>query len=635
MQQEQIQELNSLIDLQILATQESFSFTQALEDSQQPQPPVDPLDGIDGIDRAFATQDAETWLDNMINNNDSEWMRNTVEVASSPPTSIATVTRIALGTIFRGCKCPVHQEIYSDWPTYNAELKIAICMKKCVYCSRDFITTAELHKHMRKTEYARRNLRVYQETCGRGSSTTPAWTSILAHRSDSEPLCQWTTTPMVGHQELRILQYNVQKSRDVVLASLFQDPRILEYNVLAIQEPWRNPFIATSYNPLKAHFQLTYLDDTATRSTIYRNANWGIPVAQPLLTIIEDFHLDLLTAPGTTTYRWKSGELTIDLAFASGDVTSRMTHLPSATELQDKESIDEYIRSIIKALNAGIDMSTLWSNPSPHSIPGKGLYIQKTFRNTHRQRVEEASALEGGLWKLVKWAKNRHTIATTSMPTLMKPDGELAHYAEEKAETLRQFFFPLPLRADLSDINGYKYPLPIECPEITLQEIVKAVRRAAPNKAPGTDDIINGILHQTLDILLPSLHRLFNACLQLGYCPAHFKETITVALRKPGKDDYSQPKLYRPIALLNTLGKALEALQEYTAPVASIKTGIPQGSRLSPILYLFYNADLIEACKTEDTEAIGYIDDASILAVGPSAQRNCKTLKAIHQKAEE
>lgn len=43
---------------------------------------------------------------------------------------------------------------------------------------------------------------------------------------------------MVGHRELRILQYNVQKSRDVVLASLFQDPKVLEYDILAIQEPW-------------------------------------------------------------------------------------------------------------------------------------------------------------------------------------------------------------------------------------------------------------------------------------------------------------------------------------------------------------------------------------------------------------
>ena len=708
---------------------------------------------------------------------------------------------------------------------------------------------------------------------------------------------------MVGHQELRILQYNVQKSRDVVLANLFRDPRILEYDVLAIQEPWRNSFIATSYHPLKAHFQLNYLNDPKTRVCFYVNkridpSTWSVSyitkdiitleitnpalhnklriinvynevvtntlsdlgeairklgsydellvlgdfnlhhplwstsrsyidnrirAAQPLLTIIEEFHLELLTVPGTSTHRWKEGESTIDLTFASGDVASHTIHckvdtsldhdsdhlpiavvidwswqpatpsrkrlwaktnlqllqqtvkdrlppVPDTTELHDKNRIDEYVQSIISALDAGIDVSTPWSDPSPRSIPGfdqdckdictevqqlrrrwqrtrldddyeayrearnrKGRYIQKALRKTHRQRVEEASASRSGLWKLVKWAKNRHTIESACTPALLKPDGELAHQAEEKAETLRQSFFPPPLEADLSDINGYEYPPSIECPEITPPEIEKAVRRAAPNKAPGTDGISNGILHQTLDILLPSLHKLFNACLQQGYCPVHFKETITVVLRKPGKDDYTLPKSYRPIALLNTLGKALEAivanrityladtygllpshhtggrklastdhaihlllqriheawsdakvaslllldvsgafdnvsrlrlvhnlrkrrvnqtlvrwiesflsnrsttlkLQEYTAPSAPIQTGIPQGSPLSPILYLFYNADLIEACKTGNTEAVGYIDDASILAVGPTAPSNCKTLKAIHQRAEK
>ena len=707
---------------------------------------------------------------------------------------------------------------------------------------------------------------------------------------------------MVGHQELRILQYNVQKSRDVVLANLFQDPRVLKYDVLAIQEPWRNPFIATTYHPLKEHFRLIYLDDAATRvcfyintridpstwsvqhitrdiasleltipnshkirifnvyneagtgaiddlreaiaklssdeellilgdfnlhhplwSTTHRHASAGMSAAQPLLTIIEESQLQLLTVPGTTTHRWKQGETTLDLTFASADLAARTIyckvdtsldhdsdHLPIATaidwswqpatpskkrlwtktnlpllrqtlenripsvtditELKDNESIDEYIQSIVEALDAGVDASTPWSNPSPRSIPGfdqeckdictevqqlrrrwqrtrleddyeayraarnrKGRHIQKILRNTYRHRVEEASASESGLWKLVKWAANRHMVASACTPALIKPDGELACQAEEKAETLRQSFFPRPLQADLSDINGYEYPQPIECPEITMPEIKKAVRKAAPNKAPGTDNITNGILHQTLDILLPHLHKLFNACLQQGYCPKHFKEAITVVLRKPGKDDYTQPKSYRPIALLNTLGKALEAvaanrltyladvhhllpsrhtggrrlmstdhamhlllqriheawadvkvaslllldvsgafdnvsrprllhnlrkrrvnqtlvrwidsflsnrfttlkLQEYTAPSAPIETGIPQGSPLSPILYLFYNADLIEACQTERTEAVGYIDDVSILAVGPTTQRNCKTLKAIHRIAEK
>ena len=76
---------------------------------------------------------------------------------------------------------------------------------------------------------------------------------------------------MTGNQELRILQYNIWKSRDIVLASLFQDPRILEYNILAIQEPWHNPFIAISYHPLKTHFYLTYLEDAATRVCFYIN----------------------------------------------------------------------------------------------------------------------------------------------------------------------------------------------------------------------------------------------------------------------------------------------------------------------------------------------------------------------------
>ncbi|KFA45923.1 hypothetical protein S40293_10177 [Stachybotrys chartarum IBT 40293] len=34
-------------------------------------------------------------------------------------------------------------------------------------------------------------------------------------------------------------------------------------------------------------------------------------------------------------------------------------------------------------------------------------------------------------------------------------------------------------------------------------------------------------------------------------------------------------------------------------------------------------------------QAVGYIDDVSILAIGPTAPRNCKTLKVIHRKAED
>lgn len=458
---------------------------------------------------------------------------------------------------------------------------------------------------------------------------------------------------MLGHQELRILQYNVQKSREVVLASLFQNPRVLEYDVLAIQEPWRNTFTATSYHPLKTHFQLIYAPEAATRvcfyvnkridpgvwsvtsiskditslkisnprsrkiihifnvynevttdtlsilaealgglsstsemivlgdfnlhhplwSTGYRQARRG-PGAQQLLRIVEDFQLQLLTTPGAPTRRWKDGESTIDLSFASEDIARRVTHckidnsldcdsdhLPvaltinwewqpaepkrkrlwaktnplilrrvaqeylskttEATELRDRESIDGFVSSLVHALEAAIEASTSWSNPSPRSIPGfnqeckdlctevqqlrrrwqhtrqeddyeayrqarnkKGRTVQKTIRNNHRQKVEEATASQSGLWNLVKWAKNRQNASAACTPALVKQDGGLAQEPEEKAEILRQTFFPPPVQANLSDIEGYRYPPPLECPDITVSEIEKAVRRASPHKAP-------------------------------------------------------------------------------------------------------------------------------------------------------
>ena len=47
---------------------------------------------------------------------------------------------------------------------------------------------------------------------------------------------------------------------------------------------------------------------------------------------------------------------------------------------------------------------------------------------------------------------------------------------------------------------------------------------------------------------------------QVGPLRPGRRNAVTVALRKPGKDDFSTPQLYRPIALLETLGKALESI---------------------------------------------------------------------------
>jgi hypothetical protein len=47
----------------------------------------------------------------------------------------------------------------------------------------------------------------------------------------------------------------------------------------------------------------------------------------------------------------------------------------------------------------------------------------------------------------------------------------------------------------------------------------------------------------------------------------------------------------------------------FESAVSPIKyAGIPQGSPLSPLLYVFYNADLVEWTINKDGGALGFVD---------------------------
>jgi len=52
--------------------------------------------------------------------------------------------------------------------------------------------------------------------------------------------------------------------------------------------------------------------------------------------------------------------------------------------------------------------------------------------------------------------------------------------------------------------------------------------------------------------------KIANACIDLGYWPNHFKRSSTVIIPKPNKSSYDLSKSFRPIILLNTLGKLIE-----------------------------------------------------------------------------
>jgi hypothetical protein len=117
------------------------------------------------------------------------------------------------------------------------------------------------------------------------------------------------------------------------------------------------------------------------------------------------------------------------------------------------------------------------------------------------------------------------------------------------------------VKADLADIEGYRYPPRLSVSqEVTTDEILSILKDITPDKTPGPDSIPNRLLRECRDVLAEPLAKLFGDCLRRSYHPKPFRHSRTVVLRKPQKPMYDVAKAYRPIALLNTLGKVLEKI---------------------------------------------------------------------------
>jgi hypothetical protein len=340
----------------------------------------------------------------------------------------------------------------------------------------------------------------------------------------------------------------------------------------------------------------------------------------------------------------------------------------------------------------------------------KGKEIFKAFQYTKHKKVERIP--------IIKYTKEGKEVQALSF--------------KEKSEAFLSTLFPKPPATDPPNWEDYQPSPKWEWPNIELEEIRTAIFCSSIKKAPGPDQISFKIIQQAFLAMPDIFYRIYSKLIEKGYHPKQWREAIGVILRKENtekKRDYSMPKAYRVISLLNCLGKvaekiiatrlshlaettdllfseqiggrrarsAIDAALALTHDIQSarnrglksscllmdikgafdhvsrnqllgfcqrlglpksvcdwilsfmsdryiqlafdgekdqktrIETGIPQGSPVSPILFLIYIRFLFEEIDVE-VPTPSYMDDIAILAVGKELDANCEILQRIARK---
>ncbi|KAF8644773.1 hypothetical protein AX14_009354, partial [Amanita brunnescens Koide BX004] len=163
-------------------------------------------------------------------------------------------------------------------------------------------------------------------------------------------------------------------------------------------------------------------------------------------------------------------------------------------------------------------------------------------------------------WEGVRWTRPRpppsFTTITVNNRNVALPEElfDVMHAQFSKASN-RQ----LDLDAAQALINSKPQYEQREFPPISAAEVREALGDTSDSSSPGPDKVTWRILKKATWIngAIEGLASLFNCAVESGVWPDWFKSSECVIIPKPNKPNYTIPKAYRPISLLNTVGKLL------------------------------------------------------------------------------
>jgi hypothetical protein len=100
----------------------------------------------------------------------------------------------------------------------------------------------------------------------------------------------------------------------------------------------------------------------------------------------------------------------------------------------------------------------------------------------------------------------------------------------------------------------------VPMPKLTLEKMEYCLMKTKPWKAAADDGLSAGIWRQVWPSARESVRHLVQTALGTVTLLQQWEVAKIMPLRNPDKDDYTQAKAWRPISMLSTLGKLLEAV---------------------------------------------------------------------------
>ena len=185
-------------------------------------------------------------------------------------------------------------------------------------------------------------------------------------------------------------------------------------------------------------------------------------------------------------------------------------------------------------------------------------FIQKQKRSSWRTFTEECKTIQD-LSRLNKIMQRKEN---NSLGILLNNDSTFCRSPEETMNLLLDTHFPGssdPVEEDCVSTQDQIYNIKAESVSfITPRKVRLAINSFGNLKAAGVDGIKPIVLKNLGSKRLRRLVDIFKASSLSGYIPKSWRQSKVVFIPKPGKDDYSKARSFRPISLSSFILKTLE-----------------------------------------------------------------------------